>query len=57
MDVDENFFRLYYYYGIIFGLKEVCRDFINGINGEFNYLGVKNCIVDCIMMMFVNFVK
>jgi hypothetical protein len=46
IDVDPKVLRLYHYHDSIGVKSELCRDFTTGLNGEPNYLGIKNCTVD-----------
>ena len=46
IDVDPKVLQLYHYHGSIGVKSEICRDFTTGLNGEPNYLSIKNCTVD-----------
>lgn len=50
--MDFDVFCFYYYYNIVNGCIEFCKEFLKNLNGEFNFFKVKNCIIDKFMVDF-----
>ena len=46
IDVDPKVLQLYHYHGSIGVKSELCVDFTIMLNGDPNYLSIKNCTVD-----------